>query len=212
MSYRAVRLTGTLDHSLGMRAALVEPRLPVGAPIPRLADTYLCWGILVKVEFLGFHWLFLAVVRAWSRRTAGRGPGGAPAAQRGRTTLTPTSSTACLIARGGEGRCVFRSWAPPAAGLCPGVARVGAQTYLGPQTQRSGDMMRMGVPGDGRPKGGARSVFSGRPPRRWRQCPSGSGPQASADGMSTTHAGAFQAAWGVGFGNARARSSSSRRL
>jgi len=41
---------------------------------------------------------------------------------------------------------------------------------------------------------------------------SGSGPQASADGMSATHAGPFQAAWGVGFGNARARSSSSRRL
>ena len=120
-----------LEHSttpLACARPWLSRGMPVGAPIPRLSDIY-CVGDPRKG---GISWFSLVVPRrcpglvAADRRS---GSGGAPAAQRGRTTLTPTRSTACLIARGGEGRCVFRSWAPPAAGLCP-VLRVSAPRLI----------------------------------------------------------------------------------
>ena len=123
-----------------------------------------------------------------------------PQRQRGRTTLTPTRSTACLIGGGGEDTMRFRSCAASCGWVVPAVLRrAGAQTYLGPRTQRSGDMMRMGCPACGRSKGAARSVFSGRPPRTVATVSlQGAGRKHQLNRWAGHARRAFQAAWCVG--------------
>jgi hypothetical protein len=95
-----------------------------------------------------------------------RGQGGAPAAMRGRTTLAPARSGACLAGEGNS-TTVSAGCSPPRRGDGKRRVRAGAQPYLGARTrQGSGDKMIDGVsPRSARPRGLLRPSTD----RPWRQ-------------------------------------------
>src|SRR5215218_9259426 len=83
----------------------------------------------------GWETLLLVVGRV--RSTRSRGQGGAPAATRGRTTLTPARAVAGS-GQQGQGPRVSASGPPPGrlwAAVGGWHVREGAQPYLGPRTQ-----------------------------------------------------------------------------
>jgi hypothetical protein len=79
----------------------------------------------------------LLLVVGWMRSAGVRGQGGAPAAPRGRTTLTPARAVAGS-GQPGQGSRVSASGPPPGrmgAAMLRWRVRVDAQPYLGPRTQ-----------------------------------------------------------------------------
>src|ERR1700757_4250924 len=94
-------------------------------------------GTPVKVDPLVISWLLASFRSVLGAVDRSRGQGGAPAGQRGRTTLRPMRIHRILVAWGNGATHVFKSCVPPVKRMCGERCSLrvpGAQPYLGPRT------------------------------------------------------------------------------
>src|ERR1700757_661899 len=123
-------------------------------------------GTPVKVDPLVISWLLASFRSVLGAVDRSRGQGGAPAAQRGRTTLRPMRIHRILVAWGNGATHVFKSCVPPVKRMCGERCslRVPAHSLIWVHGRWSGDMMIDGLPDVRASKGCGRSFFPGGRP------------------------------------------------